>query len=149
VTGPWKIEFAPELGASCAQGFDKLISWSAHSDRGVKYFSGSANYAKMLQIPRAMLGRHKRLYLDLGRVEVTAEVRLNGKNLGLLWKKPFRLDISEAAKPGDNQLEVRVTNLSSPAGRFTFTSWRLWKASDPLLDSGLLGPVTLVAAEEN
>jgi hypothetical protein len=31
----------------------------------------------------------------------------------------------------------------SPAGRFTFTSWRLWKKDDPLAPSGLLGPVTL------
>jgi hypothetical protein len=111
-----------------------------------------------------------------------AEVKLNGKDLGLLWKRPFRVDLTDAAKAGDNQLEVRVTNLwpnrmigdehlpqdsernkdgtlkswpqwvldnkPNPTGRFTFTSWRLWKASDPLLESGLIGPVTLVSAEE-
>ena len=36
----------------------------------------------------------------------------------------------------------------SPTGRYTFTSWRLWKGNDPLLESGLLGPVTLRAAAQ-
>jgi hypothetical protein len=182
INGPWKVDFAPNLRASCLSGFDKLISWTEHLDPGVKYYSGSATYSKIIQVPRNMLGGRKRLFLDLGRVEVIAEVKLNGKNLGLLWKRPFLVDVTGVAKPSDNELEVRVTNLwpnrmigdeqqpedsgrnkdgtlkswpewvldekPNPVGRFTFTSWRLWKASDPLLESGLLGPVTLVPAED-
>jgi hypothetical protein len=124
-----------------------------------------------------MLGKDRRLYLDLGNVQVMARVSLNGKDLGLLWKAPYRVEITDAAKVGDNALEVQVTNLwvnrmigdetlaedssrnpdgtlkewpqwvqagkSSPTGRQTFTSWRLWNATDPLQASGLIGPVTL------
>jgi hypothetical protein len=51
------------------------------------------------------------LYLDLGEVKNITEIILNGKNLGVLWKPPFRLDISQAIKQGENRLEIRVTNL--------------------------------------
>ena len=117
------------------------------------------------------------MYLDLGDVQVMAEVKLNGKDLGILWKPPYRVEITGVAKPGDNALEVKVTNLwinrmigdeqlpedsdrnpdgslkawprwlqegkPSPTGRYTFTSWRLWKKDSPLVKSGLLGPVFL------
>ena len=53
----------------------------------------------------------KRVYLDLGRVEVLAEVKVNGKDLGTLWKPPFRVDVTDAVHAGNNDLEVRVTNL--------------------------------------
>ena len=52
----------------------------------------------------------RRLYLDLGWVHVMAQVRVNGKDLGLLWKPPFRVDITSAVRPGENKLEVLVTN---------------------------------------
>jgi hypothetical protein len=58
-----------------------------------------------------MLGANRKLYLNLGRVEVIAEVKLNGRDLGILWKPPFQVDITAAAKPGRNQLEVKVVNL--------------------------------------
>jgi len=117
------------------------------------------------------------LYLDLGKVAVMAEVKLNGKDLGILWKPPYRVDITDAVKSGENILEIKVVNLCvnrmigdellpedserndngtlkkwpqwledgkpSPTGRFTFTSWRLWKKDQPLQESGLLGPVTI------
>jgi hypothetical protein len=106
-----------------------------------------------------------------------AEVTLNGKPLGTLWKPPYRVDVTEALIDGENKLELKVVNLlinrqigdeqlpedsdrndhralnkwpqwleegkPSPTGRFTFGTWRLWKKDDPLVESGLLGPVTL------
>ena len=128
-------------------------------------------------MPPNLIAKDQRLFLDLGKVAVIAEVTLNGTQLGTLWKAPFELDVTEALKPGDNRLEVNVVNLwinrqigdeqlaedsernpdgtlkvwpawlqegrRSPTGRHTFTSWRLWKKSDPLVPSGLLGPVEL------
>jgi len=58
-----------------------------------------------------MLGKDKRVFLDLGDVQVIAEVMVNGKDLGILWKPPFRVDITDALKQGDNALEIRVVNL--------------------------------------
>jgi hypothetical protein len=58
-----------------------------------------------------MVAKGSRAYLDLGGVEVIASVRLNGRDLGILWKPPFRVEITGVARPGDNLLEVDVTNL--------------------------------------
>ena len=122
----------------------------------------------------------RELWLDLGMVKNFAEVSLNGQNLGVLWKPPFCVNLTAAAKSGVNKLVVKVTNLwpnrligdeqlpddrewngkqlkawpqwlldgkPSPTGRLTFTTWHHWTKDAPLLESGLLGPVTLRTAE--
>jgi hypothetical protein len=103
--------FPTGRGAPAQATFERLISWPEHADAGIKYFSGTAVYRKTVTIPAENLGANRILELDLGRVEVIAEVRLNGKDLGILWRAPFRVDVTGAAKAGDNELEVRVTNL--------------------------------------
>jgi hypothetical protein len=111
VTGPWELRFPPNWGAPPQITLDKLISWTAHPDAGVKYFSGTATYFKDLTIPAEDLATGKSIYLDLGQLKNLAQVKLNGKDLGILWKPPFRLDITAAAQPGTNKLEVAITNL--------------------------------------
>jgi hypothetical protein len=90
---------------------DKLISWSEHDDPGVKYFSGQAIYTKTITVPGGMIGEDRRIYLDLGKVQVMAKVKLNGKDLGILWKPPYRLDVTGALRAGGNTLEISVANL--------------------------------------
>ena len=182
--GSWQVQFQPNRGAPDHVTLDRLTSWSEHSDPGVKYFSGAATYRNSFQwtaTASQSADRKRQVFLDLGRVEVIAEVKLNGKPLGILWKAPFRVEVTGALKPGENALEVKVVNLwvnrqigdeqlpedsdrkpdgtlkswpqwvqegePSPTGRYAFTSWRLWKKSDTLLESGLLGPVTLSTSE--
>lgn len=111
VSGPWQVSFPTGLGAPERATFDRLTSWTESEDPGIKYFSGTATYVKRINIPAALLGQGKVLALDLGSVEVIAEVRLNGRDLGILWKPPFRVDITSAAQPGENVLEIAVTNL--------------------------------------
>jgi hypothetical protein len=187
VKGPWKVTFPAGRGAPAEITLKELGSLHVQSEDGVKYFSGTATYAKTLRIGARELAAGKRLYLDLGAVAVLARVKLNGKDLGILWKPPFRVDITEAAKAGDNALEVEVTNLwinrligdeqlpaeneyagmgglqggsntggivklpewyakgqPKPAGgRVTFTTWRHYDKTSPLVESGLIGPVKL------
>lgn len=182
LAGPWQVEFAPGGGAPGRLSFPELMSWADHPEPGVKHFSGTATYTKTFAVPRGFIEKDQRLFLDLGEVAVMAEVRLNGKALGTLWKAPFRVEVTAAIKPGDNVLDVKVVNLwvnrqigdellpedsdrnpngtlkqwpqwleegkPSPAGRYTFTSWRLWQKDSPLQESGLLGPVTISAAKQ-
>ncbi len=111
IVGSWDVQFAPNWGAPPRVQFPDLISWSDHPDTGVKHFSGKATYRKNIVIPNDMIHKERLLFLDLGEVEVMAIVKLNGKELGILWKKPFRIDITNAAKPGENSLELTVVNL--------------------------------------
>jgi hypothetical protein len=157
VDGLWQLNFPPKLGAPATAIFDHLMSWTESKDDGVKYFSGSATYEKEIEIPTEYLGPDHQLFLDLGAVKNLAEITLNGKPLGVLWKEPFRADITEAAKVGANKLEIRITNLwpnrmigdqKLPENeRITWASVQPYNADSPLLPSGLLGPVRILPAE--
>ena len=109
--GPWQVEFAPGGGAPARLTFPELMSWTNYDDKGVNYFSGVATYTKTFSLSPGLIAEGQRLYLDLGRVAEIAEVRLNGKSLGTLWKAPFRVEITRSVKAGENLLEVRVVNL--------------------------------------
>jgi len=114
INGPWELSFTKGWGAPENVSLNKLISWTKYPDDGVKYFSGSATYRntfnfKPVEVSDPLL--KPVFYLDLGRVAVMAEVKLNGKNLGILWKPPYRIDVSSDLKPDENTIEIRVVNL--------------------------------------
>ncbi len=111
IGGPWAVSFPPNRGAPASATFDGLKSWSENAESGIKYFSGTATYTNQFTVDSSALEDGKRLFLDLGRVQVLAEVTVNGKNLGILWKLPFRVDVTDAVHAGKNDLEVKVTNL--------------------------------------
>jgi hypothetical protein len=89
----------------------QLASWSESPNPGVRYFSGTGTYRTTVRLGPDIAARGRRVYLDLGRVEVLAHVRLNGADLGTLWRSPFRVNVTGVARAGENQLEVAVTNL--------------------------------------
>lgn len=111
ITGSWDVQFAPGWGAPSTIEFPDLISWSDHSNQGVRYFSGKATYRKKIMIPASLLKENQQLFLDLGEVEVIARVKLNNIDLGILWKKPFLVNVTSSAQEGENMLEVMVVNL--------------------------------------
>ncbi|MCC8423418.1 glycosyl hydrolase [Mucilaginibacter sp. UR6-11] len=111
LAGPWDITFPKNTGAPAKATFSKLISWPAADDEGIKYFSGTATYKKQFTATGDMLKQGYSLELDLGSVGVIAEVTVNGKNLGVLWKIPFRVDLTGAVHAGKNDIEIKVTNL--------------------------------------
>ena len=111
ITGDWQLDFPPNWGAPPSVVLNQLISWTEHTNSGVRYFSGTATYEKEIEIPADMFGADREIWLDLGAVKNFAEVSLNGKSFPVLWKPPFRLNLTGAAQPGANQLEIKVTNL--------------------------------------
>jgi hypothetical protein len=107
IIGPWTVSFPPESGAPSTKNFENLISWSNHLESNIRYFSGTATYSTKFN----STGSNDLTTLDLGRVEIMARVKLNGKDLGILWKPPYQIDISNAIVTGTNDLEISVVNL--------------------------------------
>lgn len=108
----WDVTFCQRAEeASRTYRFDSLCSWTERAEDDVKYYSGTAVYRKRFHLPKEYLRKNRSLCLDLGRVCVMAEVVVNGRSLGVLWKAPFRMDITEALRAGENDMEIRVTNL--------------------------------------
>jgi hypothetical protein len=90
--------------------FQALTDWTDHPDERVRYYSGTATYRTEFDFrPTSNATYH----LDLGEVNIIAAVKLNGKDLGVQWMKPLRVDITDAVREGTNVLEIAVTNLWS------------------------------------
>ncbi|MEO8657213.1 MAG: glycosyl hydrolase [Bryobacteraceae bacterium] len=152
LTGPWTVHFDPKWGGPASVVFQTLEDWTKRPEDGLKYYSGTATYQKTFQLPQAFGRPGSRLLLDLGEIGDLAEVRLNGKTLGVLWTKPYRIDITEALQGANNLLEIDIVNMWTnrligdaalpPTQRFT-TGAAMVKKGDRLLPSGLLGPVRL------
>jgi len=173
IVGPWEVAFDPTMGGPEKAVFDNLKDWTLSEDPGIKYYSGVATYKNSFDFkPQA----GQRVYLDLGVVNEVARVRLNGKDLGAVWCAPWRAELTQALKTGQNQLEIEVANLwrnrligdqldenrdvrelqwtdglyggrSQKTGRYTFSTYVRYDANSPLKPSGLIGPVTLVEAK--
>jgi len=152
----WQVVFPK----SAPQNWTNLTSWTESADDEIRCFSGTVTYRKTFAVTQA----GKRMELDLGDLKNIAQVKLNGQSLGTLWKPPFRLDITSALHPGDNTLEVAVTNLllnrimgdwSLPPEKAhvlaygTIDRYRQGASKDKLLPSGLFGPVRILSAAES
>ena len=157
IEGSWKLDFPKNWGAPDSATFPSLISWTESEDIGIKYFSGIATYHKKFNYTIKLAGsKGDRIYLDLGDISKIAEVWLNGKPLGITWTKPYKFDITEAIKNGENVLKIEVANTWSnrivgdalTGTKFTNTNIKIsrtgipWENS-PLIKSGLLGPVSI------
>jgi len=156
VEGPWKVSFEPDRGAPPSTTLDKLISWSDSTDAGVKYFSGAGTYTKTIQASADWFKKGSQLWIDLGDVKNLAEVTVNGKNLGVVWHTPYRIDVTSALKPGANEVSIKVINAwvnrligdeQPGATKYTFADVKPYKANSPLVPSGLLGPVAVIRAQ--
>jgi hypothetical protein len=165
VPGPWNVTF-PLKGGPRQIDMD-VGSWTNHRDEDLKYFSGTATYKKAFTLPEDRKVAGRRLLLDLGDVQNLARVRLNGRDLGILWKAPYIVDITADVAVGTNRIEVEVTNtwfnrLAGDAGKpqeqrvtWTGAAGRGFgggptaagvPATPPMLHpAGLIGPVRLVS----
>lgn len=169
---PWIVSFDTVWGGPAKASFATLTDWAKHTNPGIKYYSGIATYRQTFDAAGIRRADNNRIYLDLGMVKNMARVKLNGKDLGVVWTAPWRVDITKALKQKDNQLEIEVANLwpnrligdeqfpydgikngqwpewllnNTPrtSGRHTFTTHQPYPKDTPLFSSGLIGPVSI------
>lgn len=111
ITGEWTVDFQPKTDEEpFRQQFSELSDFSKHDDNAIKYFSGTAIYEKTLRLASADLAANRRIVLDLGILHDIAELEINGKRVGVLWHPPYRKDVTEFLRAGDNNLKIHVTN---------------------------------------
>jgi hypothetical protein len=174
LTGPWTVAFDPAWGGPEHIVFDRLDDWSKRPEEGIRHYSGIGTYSMTFDLPGSDAASNSRdLYLDLGVVKNLARVKLNGEDLGVVWTAPWRVRITDAVRDKGNRLEIEVVNLwinrligdesepwdgveagrwpawliegkPRPSRRYTFTTHRFYKKDDPLVESGLLGPVRVM-----
>jgi len=172
IAGPWEVEFDSKWGGPGRIAFEKLSDWITRPEDGIRYYSGRATYRKTFEFA-SPIPPPAALFLDLGVVKNVARLRLNGRDLGVIWTAPWQVEITGTLKSGANALEIEVANLwpnrligdaALPAEkRFTVTNVRTYDTmasgtfgctncaqrkrtgqAAPLLPSGLLGPVRIL-----
>jgi hypothetical protein len=160
LTGLWEVRFEHKGNTPVSDTVQGLRSWHLSNDSAIKYFSGQAAYYNSFEIAAADLNRNAVLLLALNNVKEIADVYLNGKKLGQHWHPAHVFALREELKPGKNYLVVEVVNsinnslvgdakrpapyrnLRSNIGRLP-NAWMTPFAQAPLLEAGLIGPVTL------
>jgi hypothetical protein len=164
IDGEWKVNFDTKWGGPESVTFPELMDWTQHSIEGIKYYSGTAVYNKTINLDFEP-EKDKQYFLQLEDVKDVgiAEVKINGKDKGVLWTKPFRVEISEELQKGENTLQIKVVNswYNRVAGDQTFPDKKQYTSTNinlkhdfrgtpieeiPLEPSGLLGPVTIKEA---
>ena len=156
IKGSWQVSFDIKWGGPKSVTFDKLVSWTDRIENGIKYYSGKAIYKTTFDLNTPL---KEVKIIDLGVVKDVgiAKVKLNGKDLGILWCPPYRVSVAGLLKEKGNILEIEVVNTwrnrligdreKPDSQRFTKTNITInpdWK----LEPSGLLGPVRLLKIEE-
>jgi len=153
VAGPWTLSFPEGWGAPAQVSVDRLKSWTAFDDAGIRYFSGRATYRTTLTLSEDEAKAFALSQLNLGEVHEVAKVRINGRNAGILWKSPYVVRVDGLFHAGENVIEVDVTNLWPnrligdaqvlTGKHYTWTNIRKYTKDSPLLPSGMMGPVEL------
>lgn len=182
VKGPWTLNFLDGRGAPANYQMNDLKLWQQIEIPAVKYYSGTVSYQNQFHI--SSINPDEIALLELGDMYDLAEVFVNDKSAGIIWKKPYQIDITSLLKIGNNSVKIMVTNrwinrligdeliktdlkydisnnkfttgklLAFPDWlgnaavkrtdqRHTFTTWKHYSSDDPLVNSGLLGPVKL------
>ncbi|MDR2773268.1 MAG: glycoside hydrolase family 2, partial [Tannerella sp.] len=154
IATPWTVTFESDKvrrGPSEAVVFDKLQSWSLNEDERIRYYSGTAVYNNTFTLKSKPQGE---IYIDLGKVGVMAKVKINGIYSGGAWTYPYRVDITDAVKAGENTAEIEV--VTTWANRFIGESslpkedrivkplYNNWNTSSKLQDAGLLETVKVI-----
>jgi len=170
----WKVTFSD---TGITSQMDRLETWT--NDTRTEFFSGKAVYEKTLELQPSQIAQGARLLLDFGTAEPeplpsppgqhntrayldppireVAEVYVDGKRAGVVWRPPYRIDVTGFLHAGSNQLRIVVANtaINELAGQSLPDYRLLWgrygmrfvpQGMDDLhpLPSGLLGPITLV-----
>ena len=145
----WTLAFPEGWGAPEKLELSTLKAWKdlPVGEEG-RAFSGTADYVTSFDWD----GREGPVVLDLGRVDMIADVWVNGQRVDVLWASPYRMDIAPWLKTGANTLTVKVTstwhNRLVYDASLSLEQRKTWtiagpKADAPLRESGLLGPVRL------
>ncbi len=114
INGAWQVQFDKAWGGPAKPVvYNSLQDWTSSTDEGIKYYSGTASYSNAFELPANQLhNKNSILYLDLGVVNHIARIKINGKDLGVVWTAPWRIRVPAGLlKPKGNKLQIEVTNV--------------------------------------
>lgn len=150
LTGPWSFTADGLSGKQTIKQQEPQF-WTASADDDIKYHAGSGSYETTLRVHE--IGKKQRAYLQFSEIESMAEIFVNEQSAGVVWTKPYQIDVTDFIRQGDNKVQVKVYN--TWGNRFLYEKENATvekkiqtTASDKflkgLLPSGLQGKVDLL-----
>lgn len=155
----WSISFL-ESEPAIEETFktDTLTAWTNLPIDAAKVNTATARYSTDFHIPVDY--KADEWVLDLGDLRESAVVYINGNEAGTVWSVPYSINIGKWVKPGNNHIDIDVTNL--PANRIADydrrgVKWKIFKDTNinsvaektvdfskwPLVPAGLNSTVTI------
>lgn len=159
VAGKWNVSFqdgGPQLPKT--HQINELVSWTNFPDSATISFSGTATYRLSIDLPSINASD---VLLAFDQISESAKVKINGKEVGLLWSIPYQLRVGEFLRVGKNEIEVEVANLMANRIRYMDQNQLTWRAYHEInfvdinyepfdaskwkpMPSGLIGEVRLI-----
>lgn len=147
----WNVNFKSKIKQPDPIKLKKLVDLSTYFSEKVKYFSGKATYTTIIDGVSPIKG--ETILLNLNKVASMAKVKINDEYVGGVWTYPFTVDVTKKIRKGKNKIEIEVVNswvnriigdLNMPENeRDINILFNPYNAESQLLESGLIGPVTL------
>lgn len=148
-TGEWDVTFESAFKTPSPVRMATLDNLSDNANDSIRYFSGTATYTTTVNLDRA--GRNEHMFMAFDNVGTMAKVYINGKYAGGVWTAPYRLDVTDFVKNGNNDVKVEVVNtwvnrivgdMNLPESeRETYLFVNHLNAKTPLPPSGIIGKV--------
>lgn len=148
-TGEWNVTFESAFKTPSPVRMATLYNLSDNANDSIRYFSGTATYTTSVSLDRAGRGEH--MFMAFDNVGTMAKVYINGKYAGGVWTAPYRLDVTDFVKNGNNDVKVEVVNtwvnrivgdMNLPESeRETYLFVNHLNAKTPLPPSGIIGKV--------
>ncbi len=152
IDNTWKVDFRnKDIGPKVPVIFETLSDWSKSGNEKIRYYSGTANYKTSFEVKS--IPDTQELFINLGNIGVMAHVKLNDIDVGVTWIAPYRLNVTNCLKEGDNTIEIEVVNLWRNRllkdNQLPENERYTWHLVDDIKDgeephtSGLIGPVSI------
>ncbi len=106
----WNVSFNPDMGGPESYQMEKLTSWSDADVDEIKYYSGTANYSRDINLQEESLSKGTEVFVAFEEIQEVARITVNGADCGIVWTPPYRANITGAVRPGSNRIVVEVTN---------------------------------------
>jgi hypothetical protein len=106
----WDVDFKPKMDDPFIIMSFTLKDFSQCDEERLKFFAGTATYSRTVSLGKDDLTAGKRVSIDLGELNDIAELSVNGKKVAVLWYPPYKTDITDFLRKGDNLIEVAVTD---------------------------------------
>ncbi|MDO4950092.1 MAG: glycosyl hydrolase [Bacteroidales bacterium] len=125
--------FAEPVAMTCQGGRVSAGDWTQWG--AMRFYSGGVRYRKQVDVRKVP---NQTIQIDLGAVDATCEVAVNGRKVDVLINKPYKLDITRYLCEGENTIEILVYSALSNHYQTIPSPYQ------GVPHAGLIGPVRLI-----